>query len=280
MGNDVKVFDCGQGEAPAHVAHRVRERRGSELSGGYQPSRRLRWILFGLIAVIHFAGFYALQHLNVYIVRQLPVPLMIVDLLPLDPPPPEPVALPKQKMVQQVPKPQQVVIPPPLVEMPAAPAMIRSISKPEPEPPAPVKAEDANPAPPRASETLVNLNTRLLSAEPPRYPIESRRRRETGTVVLMVVVNEEGRVSAISVATGSGVDRLDKAALSAVRRWRWSPMVIDGRPAQVCGLVRIPFELKDARFQRSGNGMIGAEHDRAVPTDAGLGIPDEARRVG
>jgi protein TonB len=44
----------------------------------------------------------------------------------------------------------------------------------------------------------------------------------------MVVVDEEGRVSAISVAASSGADRLDKAALNAVRRWRWSPTMIDG----------------------------------------------------
>ncbi|WP_321163790.1 energy transducer TonB [Sphingomonas sp. Leaf67] len=39
-------------------------------------------------------------------------------------------------------------------------------------------------------------------------------------------------------------DRLDKAALGAVRRWRWSPTIVDGRPAQVKGFVRIPFELR------------------------------------
>ncbi|MDR7920481.1 energy transducer TonB, partial [Escherichia coli] len=63
--------------------------------------------------------------------------------------------------------------------------------------------------------------------------------------VLMVVVDEGGRVRDISIATSSGVERLDKAALNAVRRWRWSPTIVDGRPSQVRGLVRIPFELKE-----------------------------------
>ena len=244
MSEDVKVVDYGRGEASRAISHRAQKVRERELPGRYQPSRQFRWLSLGLIAAIHVAGFYALQHMDVNTVRRLPMPPLVVELIPLNPPPPEPVALPTQKVVEQTSRPQRVIVPPPLVAMPVAPETIQTISKLEPEPPAPVKAEETKPAAPRAAETLINLNTRLLSAEPPRYPLESRRRRETGTVVLMVVVDEEGRVSAISVATSSGFDRLDKAALSAVRRWRWSPMMVEGRPSQVRGLVRIPFELR------------------------------------
>lgn len=53
---------------------------------------------------------------------------------------------------------------------------------------------------------MVNLGTRLLSGAPPRYPVEARRRRETGTVVLpLLVVDEQGRVASISVAISGGV---------------------------------------------------------------------------
>ena len=41
--------------------------------------------------------------------------------------------------------------------------------------------------------------------------------------------------------------RLDKAALDAVRRWRWSPMLRDGQAVAVRGLVEIPFTLTPAR---------------------------------
>jgi protein TonB len=245
VGEDVKVVGYGPGETHRDIAHQARQPWEGEAPGRYQPSSQLRWVSLGLIAAIHIAGFYALQHLNIHIVKPLPAPPLVVNLLPLDPPPPEPIALPTQKMVEKAPKPQRVVAPPPLVATPTAPTTIQITPKTEPEPPAPVKTEETKSPPSRAADTLVNLSTRLLSAEPPRYPIESRRRRETGTVVLMVVVDEEGRVSAISVATSSGADRLDKAALNAVRRWRWSPTMIDGRPSQVRGLVRIPFKLKD-----------------------------------
>ena len=244
----MKVADYSEGELPPPAPYlSERQAQGAAL-GRYQPSHQPRWISLGLIAVIHMAGFYALQHLDVSIVRKLPVAPLVVDLLPLDPPEPEskPVALPTRKVVEQTPKPQPIMVPPPIVAIPAA-AAIQTAPKPDPTPPAPVKAvEEAKPAPARASEALANLNTRLLSADPPRYPVQSRRLRETGTVVLMVVVGVDGRVSAISVATSSGSDRLDRAALNAVRRWRWSPTIIDGRPSPVQGLVRIPFELKDS----------------------------------
>ena len=246
----MKVADYNQGEAsqtaipqPARIGEGV-------TPGRYQPSHRPRWISLGLIAALHVAGFYALQHLDVSTVRQLPASPLVVDLLPLDlqEPPPKAVALPTQKVFEEVqmPKPQPIVASPPIVAVPAPAPPIQTTPEAEPAPPAPVKAaQDAKPAPARASDALANLNTRLISADPPRYPVESRRLREMGTVVLMVVVDEGGRVRDSSIATSSGVERLDKAALNAVRRWRWSPTIVDGRPSQVRGLVRIPFELKE-----------------------------------
>ena len=61
--------------------------------------------------------------------------------------------------------------------------------------------------------------------------------------MLLVDVTEEGRVSSIAVQRSSGYQRLDQAALRAVREWRWSPTLVDGRPAALRGLVRIPFVL-------------------------------------
>lgn len=218
----------------------------ASLPGRYEPSRQPRWISLGLIALIHAAGFVALQYIDPDVIQRIPAAPLVVDLLPLESPPPEPkpVALPTKQETVPLPVPPQVVAPSPIVKVPPSPVVVATIPRPEPAPPTPFKAEEATPALARGAETIVNLNTKLLSADPPRYPVEARRRRETGTVILLVVVDEQGGVSAISVATSSGVDRLDKAALAAVRRWRWSPTIVDGRPTQVKGLVRIPFELK------------------------------------
>ncbi|QAY79944.1 energy transducer TonB [Sphingosinicella sp. BN140058] len=84
----------------------------------------------------------------------------------------------------------------------------------------------------------------MLSAPPPKYPLESRRKREQGIVALSVLLGTDGRVETLSVSSSSGFDRLDKAALKAVREWRWAPLVRNGAPVQVRGIVTIPFQLR------------------------------------
>lgn len=244
MGNEVKVTPFSLGEAPAQANDQGRQQ--ASLPGRYEPSRQPRWISFGLIALIHTAAFIALRYIGPDILRSTPTAPLVVNLLQLQPPPPDPqpITLPTEQKTAPMPIPQQVVAPSPIVKVSPAPVVVATVPRPEPAPPTPVKVEEAAPAAPHSAETMVNLNTRLISADPPRYPVEARRRHETGTVVLLVVVDEQGKVSAISVTTSSGVDRLDKAALAAVRRWRWSPTIINGLASQVKGLVRIPFELK------------------------------------
>jgi len=83
----------------------------------------------------------------------------------------------------------------------------------------------------------------MIHAPAPRYPRESRRRREQGTVLLAVLLSVEGHVIDIRVARSSGHARLDGAARDAVGKWRWSPTLVDGVAAQVSGTVEIPFML-------------------------------------
>lgn len=241
----MKVSEYSRAEPLEEAVPPPPEPRQSELPSRYQPSRQTRWISLGIITALHVAGILALPYLDVEFVRRAPTPPLVVDLLPLNPPPSKPLALPAKMVVVKAPESQRVVAPPPIVKTPAQPLVIHTTPKPEPAEQASVKVEQVSSAPIRPAVTATSLSTQLLSANPPNYPAESRRRRETGTVVLLVVIDEKGRVSAISVAESSGAERLDKAALNAVRNWRWSPMIVEGQPIQVRGLVRIPFKLKD-----------------------------------
>jgi protein TonB len=64
--------------------------------------------------------------------------------------------------------------------------------------------------------------------------------------VLRVVISPEGRVVEVSVHRSSGFPALDEAALAAVRKWRWSPTLRDGRAVSITGLVQLPFILHDS----------------------------------
>lgn len=168
----------------------------------------------------------------------------------LPPPPPPPAAAEAPPQADAVPI-SPLAPPPPLVTLP----QVTPLALP-PAPPAPVSAPVATPvaaqpapAAPAAAQgpaiaTGRDLTANLIAAEAPRYPLDSRRNREQGTVVLLVTVGPDGKVASIALSRSSGFDRLDRAALGAVRNWRWSPLREAGVALTVQGLVHIPFVLQ------------------------------------
>lgn len=80
----------------------------------------------------------------------------------------------------------------------------------------------------------------------PRYPPKSRKLREQGTVVLRVLIDEQGTACSIEVESSSGFVRLDRAAREAVERAAFRPYVEDGSPRRAFVLIPIEFSLKRA----------------------------------
>ena len=80
-----------------------------------------------------------------------------------------------------------------------------------------------------------------VRAPTPRYPPESQRSRERGTVLLRVLVDALGRPAQIQVERSSGYSRLDAAARMAVEKALFRPHEVNGiaQPAQV--LIPIEF---------------------------------------
>lgn len=163
------------------------------------------------------------------------------------PPPAAPASKPVAKVEDMPQLPQKVAQPeadtPPLaVAIPVGQDVAPQPPAP-PAPPAPAPAAAAPKAPAGPAE-VSDMGARLLSFRPPAYPLESRRMMEEGTVTLALLVGTDGRVVEISVANSSGFARLDKAALDAVRQWRWTPMMRGGEAVMLRGTLKIPFSLK------------------------------------
>lgn len=76
----------------------------------------------------------------------------------------------------------------------------------------------------------------------PRYPLTALRRGEGGTVVLRVNVGADGVPDDIAVARRSGSRDLDRAAMVAVRDWRFKPATRNGR--EVASVVEQPVEFR------------------------------------
>ncbi|AJR24634.1 MULTISPECIES: energy transducer TonB [Sphingobium] len=197
-----------------------------------------------VIILLHAVLIAALVQVRHHAQRVREARLSVVNLMPPPPPPPSAEAPP--------PPPQtKIVAPPPLVKVPQppAPAVATTPEIVPPAPPAPPVALSSPPAPPAASmgSSLVqggDLGAQMIAGKPPRYPVESRRRREQGTVVLALTLGLDGAVENLSIAQSSGFPRLDNAARDAVRGWRWKPVLRDGQAVRVKGVVEIPFVLR------------------------------------
>ena len=85
---------------------------------------------------------------------------------------------------------------------------------------------------------------RLVHRVPPVYPEFAREVRVSGVVILEAVTDVYGRVRDVRVLRS--IPLLDDAAVDAVRRWVYEPMVVNGRPRGVVFTVTVRFELKDA----------------------------------
>jgi protein TonB len=66
-----------------------------------------------------------------------------------------------------------------------------------------------------------------------------------GVVILEAIVDEEGRVEDLKVLRSNGV--LDHPALEAVRQWRYSPVLLNGRPERFILTVVVSFRLEDVK---------------------------------
>jgi protein TonB len=80
---------------------------------------------------------------------------------------------------------------------------------------------------------------------PPKYPHRARRLGYEGRVVLRVEVLPSGETGSVDIVSGSGHGILDKAAVKAVRRWRFLPATHAGVPVADTLDVPITFRLKD-----------------------------------
>ena len=104
----------------------------------------------------------------------------------------------------------------------------------------------ASPKPPApATETgYVRSNIqepRLTKSEPPEYPELAKSTQVSGDVVLDAVIDAAGNVKGVRVISGPPL--LQKAAVDALRQWKYEPARLDGRPIAVHLTVTINFRL-------------------------------------
>jgi protein TonB len=99
----------------------------------------------------------------------------------------------------------------------------------------------AEPAPPVKPP---GFNVGYLRNPAPQYPLAARRAGEQGTVLLRVLVTQDGVPAQVSIERSSGFARLDRAAVEAVRTWRFAPARRGADAVEAWVLVPVVFKLE------------------------------------
>lgn len=79
----------------------------------------------------------------------------------------------------------------------------------------------------------------------PDYPTLSRRNGESGSVLVQLVIDAQGRIENALLHSGSGHPRLDQAALQAARDSRCRPYIQHGQAIPASAYVPFRFTLDD-----------------------------------
>ena len=84
---------------------------------------------------------------------------------------------------------------------------------------------------------------RKLQDVKPVYPDSMRAAGRDGVVSLDAIIGEDGSVTSVRVLTGDVHPDFAIAAVDAVRQWRFSPTLLNGRPIEVVMTVKVGFNL-------------------------------------
>ncbi len=100
---------------------------------------------------------------------------------------------------------------------------------------------DVAPQEPTISDAELAVQRRIE----PIYPPASRRAGEEGTVTVRVLVSERGRAEEVQVQQSSGHQRLDEAAVTAIRKWSFAAAMRGSQPVRAWTTVRVTFQLNN-----------------------------------
>ena len=94
-----------------------------------------------------------------------------------------------------------------------------------------------------APPTIVKAQARYRYNPEPEYPLQAKRRRQQGLVLLTVLLDINGLPAKIEVKESSNFPVLDAAAIEAVRKWKFEPAMFDKQSVQAEVEVPVRFKL-------------------------------------
>lgn len=178
-------------------------------------------------------------------VRLIPHTLQVAV---FQPPPPkvQPVVVPPTELV----KPTVASVPPPDIQIQTQqPPPQITVAKMPPHPVMPatpqVAAVPAPPVAPKPQGISAPVSIGASHSCENEYPATAQRLNQEGTTGISFTVNTDGSVSDVQVASSSGHDTLDQAAIRCASNWRYKPAMQNGEPVAAPWKTNVQWKMQN-----------------------------------
>ncbi len=96
-------------------------------------------------------------------------------------------------------------------------------------------------------DSIVKVDSKIKATtspnHPPKYPSLSQRKREQGDVEIKFVVTSTGNTDKHEIIRSSGYKKLDEATIDAIKLWKFSPAVLEGKSLNCWATQNFNFRL-------------------------------------
>ena len=199
------------------------------------------WVFLAVSFAAHAVFFLRSGWEQASVMVAEPAPqLMSVQLVEVRPMEPEPVVEPEPLDPPQKIAPEPVITRRPESDTLAPPPAVAAAK-----PKLSVTKKTAAVAPPKPNAlAFVEARPQVSSNRPPHYPDLARRNGWQGLCMVRVNVDAAGRAASVALARSSGYGILDQAALTAVKRWKFTPRMVRGAASASTVEVPVNFSLR------------------------------------
>ena len=94
-----------------------------------------------------------------------------------------------------------------------------------------------------ADPATLAASLKPLKTVPPEYPQNALNKGVSGSVLLSFTVDAKGGTSDVQVVQSTPAGVFDRAAVNAVKRWRYAPVIVNGVAVEVPTRTLVRFEL-------------------------------------
>jgi periplasmic protein TonB len=100
--------------------------------------------------------------------------------------------------------------------------------------------------PPKPAPEVLNISQGVIQGliikrVQPVYPPQALTMRIVGSVLLQATISRDGSIATVNVISGPGV--LGRAAMEAVRQWKYKPYFLNGKPVEIQTQITVNFKV-------------------------------------